>query len=803
MQLPPLFYYSLPVCLLLILLALVGCADAPAPTTAGQAPVAADPKDNTAKPLYLDPKAAIADRVEDLLSRMTLEEKIAQVTAVWSLKKEMYTDSMGLDTALARQIMPHGIGHITRPSELAGPPATGRLAADQVKFVNHIQRWLVEKTRLGIPAIMHEESLHGLAAKNATSWNQPIGLASTWNPALARELYAIAARQTRARGGHLVLTPVVDICREPRWGRVEETFGEDPYLSAEMGKAAVLGFQGDDDIIGPNEVLATLKHLTGHGQPEGGNNIAPAHIGQRTMHEVFLYPFKRIVKEAKVANIMASYNEIDGIPSHANGPILNELLRDEWGFQGVVVSDYYGVKELMTRHHLVDNLEAAAVLSISSGVDIELPDGDAFPLLATAINEGRMNISILDQAAGRILAQKFRLGLFENPYEKEPDLALAENTPADAAVALRAAIEGMVMLKNDSLLPLDNPAGKTIALVGPNADRILLGGYSDEPAYFVTVRQGLEAYVQSKGGTLVFSQGITVTEPGSWYTDEVTLTDEAKERPGIRQAIADVSKADVIILALGGNELTSREAWAESHLGDRPSLELLGLQNELVNALAKTGKPMISLIYGGRPLDIRNVVEKSAAVFQCWYQGQETGHAVAQILFGQANPSGKLPISMPRSAGHIPAFYNHKPTARRGYAFDNVNALFPFGFGLSYSSFTYGDPSLSDSIMVADGTVQISIDVTNTSEVIGEEVVQLYLHDQVATVTRRVKELRNFTKIRLNAGETKTVTFTIHPSDLEFLDRQMKWTVEPGLFTAMIGGSSRDADLKKIDFRVK
>ena len=795
---------SISTILILVVLLLTGCQDSSTTsTTAGNSPAAADPKDNTAKPVYLDAEEKVANRVEDLISRMTVEEKIAQVTAVWRQKKEMYNDSMGLDTAMARQLMPYGIGHITRPSELAGPPASGRLPADQIKFINEIQRWLVEETRLGIPAIMHEESLHGLAAKNATSWNQPIGLASTWNPELARELYAIAARQTRARGGHLLLTPVVDVCREPRWGRVEETFGEDPHLSAEMGIAAVLGFQGDDDEIGPNEVLATLKHMTGHGQPEGGNNIAPAHIGKRTMHEVFLHPFKRVVQEARVANIMASYNEIDGIPSHANDWMLNDLLRDEWGFDGVVVSDYYGVEELASRHHLAATLEKAAVLSISSGVDIELPDGKAFPFIAKAIEEGRLNMNVLDRAAGRILTQKFRLGLFENPYEKVPEPGIAENTPADAAVALRAAIEGMVMLKNDSLLPLGDLSGKTIALVGPNADRVLLGGYSDEPAYFVTVRQGLEEYLNEKGGKLIFSQGITVTEPGSWYLDDVVMTDEAQERAGIAAAIAAVKDADVVVLALGGNEMTSREAWVEGHLGDRASLDLLGLQNELVNEMAKTGKPLVSLIYGGRPLDIRNVVEQSAAVFQCWYQGQETGHAVARILAGEANPSGKLPISMPRSAGHIPAYYNHKPTARRGYAFDNVNALFPFGYGLSYSNFTYSEPVVNDTIMPLTGTIQVSIDVTNDSEISGEEVVQLYIHDQTATVTRRIKELRNFKKVELNAGETQTVTFTVHPADLEFLDRDMEWVVEPGLFTAMIGSSSRDEDLKKIVFRVR
>lgn len=782
------------------LLVLSSCEEAPQQPVTGQPPTESVPREQTTAPFYKDASASVSDRVEDLISRMTLAEKIAQVTAVWAEKKKMYNDSVFLDTAIARQIMPYGIGHITRPSELAGPPGPSRTAKNEAEFTNAVQKWLVEETRLGIPALMHEESLHGLAAKNATSWNQPIGLAATWNTGLARQLYAIAARQTRSRGGHLVLTPVVDVCREPRWGRVEETFGEDPFLSAEMGKAAVLGFQGDDREYDRTEVLATLKHMTGHGEPEGGNNIGPAHIAERTLHEIYLYPFKRIVKEAKVANIMASYNEVNGVPSHANDWMLNELLRDEWGFDGVVVSDYFAVKELHARHRVSEDLKAAAVTSISSGVDIELPDAEAFPFLGEAVEDGSLRVAVLDRAVGRILTQKFQLGLFEDPYV-DPELALA-NMPADDSLALRAATEGMVMLKNDGLLPMTEWTGKTVAVIGPNADRVMLGGYSDYPEHFITVREGLEKYLEDRGGKVVYAQGVEVTRPGSWYLDPVELVPEAEERENIAEAVLAARGADLIVLAIGGNELTSREAWAESHLGDRPSLELFGLQNELIDALAELDKPTVGLVYGGRPLDIRNLLEKTNAVFQCWYQGQETGHAVANVLGGDANPSGKLPLSMPRSAGHIPAYYNYKPTARRGYLHADVNALFPFGYGLSYTSFSLGSPTLSDSIMSENGTIELSVDVTNTGERRGAEVVQLYVHDQYSSVTRRLKDLRGFQKLWLDPGQTETVKFTVDRSTLEFLDKEMKWTVEPGGFTLMVGTSSREEDLQQMEITV-
>lgn len=754
-----------------------------------------------AEALYKDATQPIPDRIEDLIGRMTTEEKVAQVTAVWKDKFRMDNDEdYSFNGDSARQVIPHGIGHITRPSELTGPPATGRTAAEEVAYLNAIQRWLVEETRLGIPALAHEESLHGLAAKDATSWGQPISVAATFNRELTRQLYATAARQAASRGAHVVLTPVVDVARDPRWGRVEETLGEDPYLAAQIGLQAVLGFQGEDDQWDEGEVFATLKHMAGHGEPEGGNNIGPAHISERTLREVFLFPFRYIVSNGRVRNIMASYNEVNGIPSHANGWMLNTLLRDTWGYRGAVVSDYFAVKELTDRHAVAPDWQAAAILAISSGVDIELPDREAFPYLVDAVNNGELEEEILDQAVGRILQQKFDRGLFENPYV-DPTGAL-ENTPADDTLVRRAGAEGMILLQNNNgVLPL--PKTTTVALIGPNADRLLLGGYSDEPSHFVTVRDGLERALENQRANLIYAEGVRVTEPGSWYRDPVIAADERQERQRIAAAVQTARRADVIVMAVGGNELTSREAWAEGHLGDRPTLELPGLQNELIDALAKLNKPMVGLVFGGRPLDIRNLIRKADGVFQCFYLGQETGHSVADVLFGDVAPGGKLPISMPLSAGHIPSYYNHKPTARRGYLWDNVGPIFPFGYGLSYSTFEVSPPTLSAASFTLEESGEVSVRVTNTGQMRASEVIQLYVRDKFSSVTRPVKELKGFEKIFLDPGESTTVSFALGREQLEFLDVNMEWNVEPGEFEIMVGTSSRDEDLGRVTLVVK
>ena len=786
------------------LLCMVGCSEGEdGNATAVPANVVA-PRTNTETPVYKDRGQPIEDRVADLIGRMTTEEKVAQVMSVWNRKHDMETEDFAFDAAKARTVIPHGIGHVARPSERSGNGEPGRTGAETVDYVNAVQRYLVEETRLGIPALMHEESLHGLAATGATSWGQPIAVAATFNRKLARQLYATAARQAASRGAHVVLTPVVDVARDPRWGRVEETLGEDPYLAGEIGLEAVLGFQGDDDRWDPGEVFATLKHMAGHGEPEGGNNIAPANISERTLREVFLYPFEHIVGNTNVRNIMASYNEVNGVPSHANAWMLDELLRGEWGYQGAVVSDYYGVEELHLRHAVASDLRGAAIRAITSGVDIELPDPKAFPFLVDAVNGGDLDEAILDRAVGRILQQKFERGLFENPYLDPADVI--GNTPADDSLVRRAGTEAMILLQNDGILPLADTTAEgqslRVALVGPNADNVLMGGYSGEPDHFVTVRQGLEEWVAETGGELIYSEGARVTEPGSWYKDPVIPVNEDDDRARINKAVRDVKDADIIILAVGGNELTSREAWAEGHYGDRPSLELMGLQNQLIDALADLDIPMVGLVFGGRPLNISNLAAKADAVVQCFYLGQETGYSVTDVLTGKAAPGGKLPISIPRSAGHIPAYYNYKPTARRGYLLDQVSALYPFGYGLSYTTFTFAAPQLGDSQITPDGNTTVSVTVTNAGERAGSEVVQLYVRDDYSLVTRPVKELKGFEKVYLQPGESETVTFEVGFEQLRYLDPTMRYSVEPGTFRIFTGSSSRDADLQQTTLTV-
>ncbi len=753
---------------------------------------------------YQDPTLSAEERVRDLLGRMTLEEKVAQMLCIWSRRATYVFDESGkLSLEKLRRHLSNGIGQIARLSDVGG----GLAPRDMMELANAIQKFLVEETRLGIPAIFHEECLHGLVAPQATSYPQAIALASTFDPALVEQVFAAVAEDTRARGAHQVLGPVVDVARDARWGRVEETFGEDPYLAAQMGLAVVRGLQGDGSFKDERHVLATLKHFAAHGQPESGINCAPAVVSERLLRDVFLYPFREVVKKARVASVMASYNEIDGVPSHANRWLLRDVLRGEWQFQGYVVSDYYAITELHRRddalsHWVAADKKEAALLAATAGVNIELPDIDCYPHLVDLVKEGRLKESVIDQLVGEMLRYKFMLGLFENPFVAVDVERVERKLERDRELALQAAREAIVLLKNEgNFLPLRLKPGSTIAVIGPNADRVLLGGYSGQPKYYVSVLQGIQ---ERAGSTyrVKYSEGCKITVGGSWQTDEVRLPDPEEDRHAMRRALQVAKNADVIVLALGGNEQTAREAWNKRHLGDRPSLELVGRQNELVERLLRTGKPVVVILFNGRPKSINFIGQHVPAILECWYLGQETGRAVAEVLFGDYNPGGKLPISFPRSAGHIPCFYNYKPSARRGYLFDDVTPLFPFGFGLSYTSFKFHNLRLAkDSIRVNESTT-VLVDVTNTGSREGDEVVQMYVRDVVSSVTRPVKELRGFRRVHLLPGVTTTVEFPIGFEDLAFTDLHMRYTVEPGDFEIMVGNSSRDEDLLKIVLHV-
>ena len=763
-----------------------------------------------ATPAYKNPSLPSARRVKDLLARMTLEEKAAQMLCIWQEKALTLVDEKGeFDLAKARRslrgpyALQRGLGQVGRPSDAGG----GRNARQMAELTNAIQKFFLENSRLGIPVIFHEECLHGHAAPEGTSFPQPIALGATFNPELVEKLFTMTALEARSRGAHHALTPVVDVAREPRWGRVEETYGEDPYLVSRLGIAAVKGFQGDGRFRDKTRLLATLKHFVGHGQPESGMNCAPANVSLRVLRETFLYTFREALREAGAVTLMASYNEIDGVPSHANKWLLRDVLRKEWGFKGFVVSDYYAIWELGYRpdthgHFVAADKKESCRLAVEAGVNIELPDPDCYKHLVELVKKGVLEEKQLDELVAPMLFWKFELGLFDDPYVDPEQAEQVVRKPEHRALALEAARESITLLKNDGgVAPLDLSKIKTIAVIGPNANRTLLGGYSGVPQHEVTVLEGVQAKV-GKAAKVLYSEGCKITIGGNWNQDAVVPSDPEEDRRQIKEAVQVAKKADVIVLAIGGNEQTSREAWNLQHMGDRTSLDLIGRQNELIDAMVALGKPVIAFLFNGRPLAATNLFAKVPVVYECFYLGQETGHAVADVLFGDFNPGGKLPISFPRSAGHLPVFYNYKPSARRGYLFDDVSPLFAFGYGLSYTTFSIANARLGKKKIKKDGSTTVSVDVTNTGTRAGTETVQLYIRDVVSSVTRPVKELKGFKKIHLEPRATATIDFEITPDSLAFYDVNMKYIVEPGDFAIMVGSSSRNEDLLHLTLTV-
>lgn len=755
---------------------------------------------------YKNPKLTAAARVKDLLGRMTLPEKAAQMMCVWQQKAETLVDAAGnfdLEKARAAFKDRHGLGQVGRPSDAGG----GKGPREMADLTNAIQKFFLEHSRLGIPVIFHEECLHGQAAPGGTSFPQPIALGATFNPALVESLYTMTALETRSRGAHQALTPVVDVARDPRWGRVEETFGEDPYLVSRMGIAAVRGFQGDASFNDKSRLIATLKHFAAHGQPESGMNCAPANVSARVLRETFLNPFFEAIQNARAISVMASYNEIDGVPSHASEWLLRDVLRKEWGFRGFVVSDYYAIWELSNRpdthgHHVAADKREACALAVKAGVNIELPEPDCYLHLVKLVKQGVLTEAQLDDLVRPMLFWKFQMGLFDDPYVDPEEAERITACDAHRELALKAAQESITLLKNDGgLLPLDPARLRTIAVIGPNAHRSLLGGYSGTPKHDVTVLDGIQQRL-GKGVKVLHHEGCKITIGGSWQQDEVTPSDPAEDRRQIVEAVKVARKADIVVLAIGGNEQTSREAWSLKHMGDRTSLDLLGRQQELVDAMLATGKPVVVLLFHGRPLSINAISRDVPAILDCWYLGQETGRAVASVLFGDVNPGGKLPISVPRSAGHLPAYYNHKPSARRGYLFDDVSPLYAFGYGLSYTTFALSNVRLKKTRIALDGDTALFVDVTNTGTRAGAEVVQMYIRDLVSSVTRPVKELKGFAKVLLQPGETRTVELPITPDHLAFYDVRIRRVVEPGEFAVMVGTSSREADLQSVTLQV-
>jgi beta-glucosidase len=744
-------------------------------------------------PCYRNPSFPLEERVTDLLTRMTLEEKIAQMSIFHMTSNVLPEEAVELDEP-TRKLLANGVGGLGRPGLNISPRATA-------SATNAIQAFLKNKTRLGIPAFFIDEALHGLMATGSTSFPQAIGLASTWDPNLVEQVFAAAAREMRSRGENWALTPVLDLAREPRWGRTEETYGEDPCLGACIGAAAIRGLQGVRQADGPqpippDHVLATAKHFAAHGQPEGGRNCAPANFSEGELRQNYLAAFETAVREAGVGSVMASYNEINGIPVHIHPWLLGKVLREEWGFDGILVSDGFGISRLELTHHVASSKAEAARKALQAGIDFELDSAYSTTLLRQ-VQDGTVPEAWVDAAVRRVLVAKFLLGLFENAHADADQADRICSSPEHRQLAYKAATESLVLLQNDSLVPLDPKKIKTLAVIGPNVGGIHLGGYSAEPAQAVSILDGIRARVGEEINVF-YAQGCRITVEEfegqgwrGWHEDTAEMPDPDEEDILLNEAVKAAEKADVALLVLGENESVSREAWSEAHLGDRDTLDLPGRQEELIEAVLETGVPTVVLLINGRPLSINSLAEGANAVFEGWYLGQEGGTAFADALFGQVNPSGKLPITIPRSVGQLPAYYNRKPSADRAYLWAEDAPLYPFGHGLSYTTFEYKDLRVEPAQIRPDGEATLRVEVTNTGLLAGDEVVQFYIHD-IATemVTRPVKELKGFQRISLQPGETRTVEFKVGFNQLCFLNETMKKVVEPGVFELMVGGSS-------------
>jgi beta-glucosidase len=739
----------------------------------------------TPAPDYRNPNLPVEQRVADLLKRMRLEEKVGQLTPGRRTNFGILDTTGKFNDTNAREAFRQMFSFDSKTSP-----------RDAAILRNALQRYLREKTRLGIPALFQGEALHGFMENGSTSFPQALGLASTWDTGLVERAFTAIADEMASTGDNQAFTPVLNLARDPRWGRTEETYGEDPYLAARMGVAAIEGLQGHNFTIDRHHVLATAKHYAAYGQSEGGRNLAPANYSERLLRTVFFEPFRAAVEEAQAGSIMAAYNEIDGVPCHVNGWLLNRVLREEWGFQGYVTSDGDGLQMLINLHRVAANNADAARLALAAGVDYDLSDGSVYDTLVDQVREGRLPESEVDNAVARVLAAKFRLGLFENPYV-DPDYAeRITSGPEHQKLALQAAQEAIVLLKNDgNLLPLDLKKLKTIAVIGPNAADVHLGGYSREPARSVSILEGIRNRVGPEVKVL-YAEGCKITTGiqgwRAWYEDKVEVPDAKSQLESIQAATEVARKAGVAIVVVGENESTNREAWSEAHLGDRDSLDLIGYQNQLIQAIVETGTPTVVFLINGRPLSINYTAAHVPAILEGWYLGQEGGTAAANVLFGDVDPGGKLPVTFPRSVGQLPAYYYHKPSLERSYVLANSKPLFPFGYGLSYTTFHFENLRVEPAVIGTGGTATVSVDVLNTGNREGDEVPQLYIHQRVSTVTQPVMQLKGFRRISLKPGERKTVEFRLTPDLLSMLDLDMHRVVEPGMFDLMVGPSSAE-----------
>ncbi len=750
---------------------------------------------------YRDPRAGVDDRVRDLLGRMSIREKVAQLGSAWIFQ---LAGADGLDLGRGGHLLADGIGHVTRLSGASNVTARGA-----AELANDIQQHLRDSTRLGIPAIIHEEICSGLMAREATIYPQALGVAATFRPEYNLAVADTIRAQMRAMGTHHGLSPVLDICRDPRWGRLEETYGEDPYLVSRMGLAFVRGLQGDDLREG---VVATAKHLVGYGASEGGMNWAPAHLGERELRDVYLRPFEHAVREGELASVMNGYHEIDGIPCGASEWLFTEVLRGEWGFEGTVVSDYFAVRQLADYHHVAHDGVHAATVALRAGIDVELPGTDCYgDDLVAAVERGLVSSDELDRSVARVLVSKIRLGLFEQPFVDVGAVTAHTRTDDQLDLARRVAADSLVLLKNDGTLPLAAP--QTVAVIGPNADsaRALLGDYSyiahveslvevlrsGSNVFAMPLDHGADVDAQTSLSHVDTVAGALVRRlPDSAVTCERGCDVLVPDRSGFDAAVAAAAAADIAVVVVGDKAgLTEDSTSGESR--DVASLDLPGVQEDLVLAVAATGTPVVAVIVAGRPIGSPRIHEAAAAVLMAWLPGEQGAAAIADALLGTVSPGGKLPVSFPRSVGQVPVFYGHKVSGGRShwkgaYVDESNNPLYPFGFGLSYSTFEVTAEPLDGPTVGIDDTFTVVATVTNTGGRRADEVVQLYSRDRVASITRPVAELQAFHRATLDPGQSLRVGFVVPVAALGFAGPDMAYVVEPGDIELTIGTSAID-----------
>jgi len=738
-------------------------------------------------PKYLNPILSIEKRVADLMQRMTLEDKVSQMNQFVGLE-HMRSGNPNDDKAnndaqgFYKDLSINDVTNLTIEGKIGS-----FLHVLTAKEANYLQE-LALKSPLKIPLLIGIDAIHGNALVSGTTvYPSPIGLASTWDDSFLYSVGKQTAKEMRATGSHWAFTPNIDILRDPRWGRVGETLGEDPFMVGNMGASMINGFQ-QDDFTGTQKVIACAKHLIGGGESINGLNAAPADISLRTLREVHLPPYKKAI-DAGVYSIMAAHNELNGVPCHMNKWLMTDVLRDEFGFNGFYVSDWLDIERINTLHHTAKDMKEASYLSVDAGMDMHMHGPKFTEAIIASVEEGKLSIDRVNDACRKILTAKFKLGLFENRFvdlEKKEEFLF---TKEHKATALESARKGIVLLKNNGILPLqESSSKKNIFVTGPNANNqsILGDWHAVQPSENVTtIYEGIKALGETKGYSVdYFNSG-----------ENIRKIKDSK----IKEAAEKAKKADFAIVVVGDNSM--RYKWKDKTAGEnmaRASLNLFGKQLDLIKEIKKTGTPVVVVLVNGKPISEPWLQNNIPAILESWEPGNLGGQAVAEILFGDVNPSGRLPLTVPRSVGQLRMIYNHKPSAYfHKYADEKKTPLYPFGYGLSYTNYKYSTPLLSDNTLTKENTILVTTEIKNTGEVDGEEVAQLYIRDNVSSVTRPVKELKGYQRVFLKAGETKTVEFTLGAESFAFYDINMNYVVEPGTFTIMTGSSSNNKDLKK------